>query len=484
MENQLIKIYAPLAKSLKRRRFSMAHLGLETTAIEALSENILNTHFENLSETDVKEAKKRFIDVIGCMIAGASAPGTPELVNLVKEWGGKKEATIVVHGGKAPAYNVAMLNSVLARSYDFEALCVYFNGKVVPSHNTATTIPTVLTLGESQRINGRELITSLLVGDDIAARVLLASDWDFNLGWDGTGTVPMFGSTAIAGRLLGLNHKQLNYAFGIVLNQISGTMQSIMDGATTFKLNVATAARNGIIAAEMARAGWTGVEDALTGRFGYFKLYTHGLDHPELLTQDLGKTYYTESVFKPYPGGRPTHTPIDAALILANKYIIEPENIQEVELCLSPEASAYHYMKPFQMGDFPNGDALFSYQYSTASALVVKSVTQQNFTSESIRDTRVQALIPKIKMAKLSRDRGIELRVKMKNGQVYSQYLKEARGEPPDHRLSEEEIIDKFMTQVKFSNNIPLTRAEKILKLLSKLEELDDVSSITRLLVA
>jgi 2-methylcitrate dehydratase PrpD len=456
---------------------------LEKTAIEAMCANALDTSFEDFDNQTTEQTKSRIIDMIGCSIGGARAPGTAELVNLVKRWGGKDEATIIVHGGKAPAHNVAMLNSVMARSFDFEVCCIPFKGQIVPSHSSVTTIPTAMTLGETRQISGKELIASVVVGDDICARIILASDFDFNLGWDNTGTVPIFGAAAIAGRLLGLNALQLRDAFGILLNQVSGTMQGIMDGTPVFKLNMATAARNGIIAAEMAQAGWTGAQDALYSRFGYFKLFTHGIDHPEILTEGLGKAYYTEGVFKPYPGGRPTHTSIDAALALIHKHQIIIDDIEEIELGLSPKASYFHYMKPFRMGRYPNGDALFSYQYSIASALVVKSVTQANFTEESIHDSRVQALIPKIKMAKISKDEGIELRILMKSGRAFSQYLREATGEPPHNQLTREEIKNKFMTQIKYSRTISTSKAEKLLRQLEKLEEVANISSIIECLV-
>jgi 2-methylcitrate dehydratase PrpD len=233
----------------------------------------------------------------------------------------------------------------------------------------------------------------------------------------------------------------------------------------------------------MAQAGWTGVQDALSSRFGYFKQFTHGIDHPEILTEDLGRKYYTEGVFKPYPGGRPTHTPIDAALALIHQHQINIDAIEEIELGLSPKESYFHYMKPFQMGRYPHGDALFSYQYSIASALVMRSVTQANFTEESIHDPKVQALIPRIKMTKISKEEGIELRILMKGGRKFSQYFREATGEPPHNQLTREEIKNKFMTQVTFSHTIPASKAEILLSQLEKLEEIENISAIIENLI-
>ena len=86
------------------------------TPIEELSENVLNTRFENFDRETLEKNKNRIIDVVGCLIGGAHASGNQALVDLVKGWGGKEEATILIHGGKVPALHAAMVNSIMARS--------------------------------------------------------------------------------------------------------------------------------------------------------------------------------------------------------------------------------------------------------------------------------------------------------------------------------------------------------------------------------
>jgi 2-methylcitrate dehydratase PrpD len=135
------------------------------------------------------------------MIGGANAPGCQMVVDLVKEWGGKKECTVPVHGFKGPAHDVAMVNSIMCRSFDFEPVGPYVEDLNISAHISGTTVPTVLAMAELKRASGKELITALILGDDIASRILAASHYSFDIGWDGTGTVNMFGSTAIAGRL-------------------------------------------------------------------------------------------------------------------------------------------------------------------------------------------------------------------------------------------------------------------------------------------
>ena len=92
-----------------------------TMIIEELVSNILETKFETFSDEVVEDAKKRFIDVIGCAIGGANASGNSIMLDLVRGWDGKKEATILVHGDRVPALNAAMMNCIMCRSLDYES---------------------------------------------------------------------------------------------------------------------------------------------------------------------------------------------------------------------------------------------------------------------------------------------------------------------------------------------------------------------------
>jgi 2-methylcitrate dehydratase PrpD len=215
----------------------------DSTAIEKLAANVLETRFENFDRATLEATKYRIIDTLGCLIGGSADTGNPELVGLLRREGGREEATILVHGGKIPAAGAALANSVMARSFDFEPVSPLVDGFSCPGHVSGTTVPTAVSMAEAANADGREMIATLLVGDDVASRMLAASGFGFTLGWDGTGTVNAFGAAAIAGRLLGLNKLQMRNAFGIALNQIGSTFQIIWDSTVAFKLPQGLSAR-------------------------------------------------------------------------------------------------------------------------------------------------------------------------------------------------------------------------------------------------
>jgi 2-methylcitrate dehydratase PrpD len=453
--------------------------------IEQLAANVLETRFENFDPATVRHAKNRLIDVVGCLIGGANASGNLPLVNLIRKWGGKEEASILVHGGKAPAHNAAMVNSIMARSYDFEPVDVSVESAIIPHHTSGTTVMTAIAMGEVKAASGKELMTSMLVGDDVAARVLAASGFDFGSGWDGTGTVNMFAATAIAGRILGLNRLQMRDAFGMALNQMAGSFQNIWDGATAFKLQQGVSARNGIFSAELAKIGWTGPEDALLGKFGYYRLYTEGHLHPEILTKDLGKKYYSDVTFKPYPSCRTTHPAIDCALAIVQKHHVNSEDIKEVILYAPRGALDGFCGQPFRIGRFPHGNANFSYYYTVASALLKKSVKPEHFSDESIADPQIKELTGKMNLAELpgASFQSAKLKIILKDGRELSEFTDAPKGHSVRNPMSKDEIIAKFWANVESSQTVTHESADRLLKLLEKTEELDHVESIVELLV-
>ena len=458
----------------------------KSTEIENLAANTLETRFEDINEATVESTKYRIIDTLGCLIGGSTDTGNLELAGLLRDEGGKEEATILIHGGKIPAANAALVNCVMARSFDFEPVSPLLDGVSWPGHISGTTVPTAVTMAEATNVSGREMITALLVGDDIATRLLAASGFGFSLGWDGTGTVNAFGATAIAGRLLGLDKLQLRNAFGIVLNQIGSTFQIIWDATTAFKLPQGLSAREGIFSAKLAKAGWTGPKDVLFGQFGYFKMFTEGCMKPEALTMELGKTYHADGTIKPYSCCRITHTAIDCALALVNKYGIKADDIETVNLDLHQGEIDHKCGNPFQIGAFPHGDAAFSYQYVISTAFLYGAVKPEHFTEKAIRDTRISEFIPKIRLTAASdiKFESARVTVNLKDGRELTESCEFAKGTPEHNPMTQDDILAKFWTNVEFSGKISKQKATELLKMIQNLEDLDSVNKLIPLLVA
>lgn len=513
---------------------------------EALIANILNTRFEDIDTEVVDNTKRRILDMIGDIVGGTRCDGNPELAELVEDWGGKKEATILGFGNKGPVHDVAMINCIFGRSFDRGPLTliiegdgkpgtIYIDGKPIrrfANHISETTIPTALAVGESKGINGKELIAALVAGEDLAARLHIANDRtppgqapspDLAPAPMTRGASTTFGAAAITARIMGLNSTQMRNAFGLVMmmgGMGGGGMftvgpatqarqaRPVSTGATSeanpgwlgvkdpffvaqlarggyeetvsVKLSNGIEARNGINAAQLAKAGWPGVKDPLFGERGGYYPGLASCNRPERVTNGLGEKYIVEQVFKPWPGGRPTNAPTQAALAIVGKHDINTDDIEEVILHLSPAAAAVHYSKPYIIGDYPTMNALWSFYFAVAGTLYFKSSKNENFTEKKIGDPKLQALIRKVRLVDLDKTEGIELEVKMKDGRTFSEYVAQAIGEPYNP-LSREGLIAKFIEQVEFSQLVTKENAEKIIELVEKLEEMDNIQKILKL---
>ncbi|MCL2336959.1 MAG: MmgE/PrpD family protein [Firmicutes bacterium] len=458
-----------------------------STQVEQISANVLNTSFQNFTQEKLANAKNRIIDVLGCIISGANAPGNLELINLLKTGSGNGEAAILVHGGKAPARDAAMINSIMARSYDFEATQASVNGVLFPSHISGTTVPTALALGDAKDISGKELITALLVGDDVACRILAASGFGFAKGWDNVGTVNAFGATAIAGRLLKLNEKQMQNAFGLILNQLAGSFEIIWDGSSGFKLLQGLSARNGVFSAELAKLGWTGAKDAFFGKFGYFYLYSDaGTKNADLLVADLGKEYHSEVTYKPYPACRSNHDAIDCALSLVAQYDVAVDEIEQIILKVPAAARNNFVGQPFVITDIPHIGAGFSMRFCVANVLLRKSFTLEHLAESFIREPVIANLANKIELVDLTESErkkvSVNMKVIMNDGREYTAEASFAKGDPVLAPFSQEEIKQKFMNNVAYAKTISEANAEKILTMVGRLEEVERISELIGLM--
>jgi 2-methylcitrate dehydratase PrpD len=454
---------------------------------DRLIANILETKFEDLPPAVISHAKNRLLDVIGCMICGANDSGNPELLGIVKDWGGKPEARVFVHGIQVPAPMAAQLNCIMARSFDFEPVSPVVEGQSIPGHISGTTTMTALTLGDMQNVSGRELLTALLVGDDMATRVLLAGQGSgTRRGFDHVGQANSFGATAIAGRLLGLNQAQMRHAFGLIVDHLGGAQRMIVDTTTGFKLSQGNSARDAIFCVRLAQAGWTGVNDALLAEGSYYDLFTDGIKDPDLLTKDLGKEFYSDGTFKPYPCCRMNHAAIDCAMDIVNKNVIASQEIAKVVLSVSAGALQDIIGQPFRILNSTHASAGFSVQYNVANVLLRGGLRPEHFTDLAIRDTAISDFISqKISMAEMKEGNreSARLKVTMKDGREFNRVTEIARGDPRNP-ITRAELLAKYRANIRFSNTVSVENGERILEMVASLENVANVKQLVDLLIA
>ncbi|NWG02146.1 MAG: MmgE/PrpD family protein [Syntrophaceae bacterium] len=441
---------------------------------------ILETKHQNLPSEVVNTVKHLFLTIIGTTIAGATLEGCEALRDQIREWGGTQEATILLYGDKVPAHHAALVNSYMARALDFD------DGIRPGMHVGASAVPAGLAASElAKGCSGKEFLTALVVGAEVADRINLVSDYD---GFDPTGICSIFAATAVASRILRLNKDQTWDALAIAFNKSGGSFQSNIEGALSVRLIQGFVAQGGILSAQLAKKGFTGPKHFLEGIYGYFHLYAKDRYDPLAVSGELGRRFeFNKTMFKKFPSCGDTISSTEAMLDLVREYEITPNNVSQINVKVTPYAFKL-VGGPFKIGDNPRVNAQFNIRYCVANALLRRNSQLEHFEEPFIRDPKLMDIIPKIHVEAdpilNERDEtAVEMEVLTKSGDKYNKRIDFAAGFA-ERPLTREEIMERFWNCLDYARR-PLSRekGEKLVSLISKLERLEDIRSLIPLVL-
>jgi 2-methylcitrate dehydratase PrpD len=448
------------------------------------AKNFVDTKYENLPSEVVEATKKEILDLLGVALGGASQPGATHVCELVRDWGGKEESSIIGSKRKVPAPNAAQANATMAHALDFDDV-----HEAAVMHPGIASIPVVMAVGEAQgHLSGKELIASTALGVDMMCRLALATTpgkSPIELGWHLTSLFGFMGSAATAARVMRLDQEKIVDAIGIGYHQCAGNGQCVKDGALTKRLGPGFAIKGGITAALLAKAGVTGSKNTFEGEWGLYCQYMHGDYSREILTADLGKRFEGVNVaIKPYPCCRGMHPAIDAALALTTDQNLRSKDIGEIVLSVT-DAHLSLLCQPEDAKRSPRSpvDAQFSIPWGVASAIVGKRVGLDDFTESAIRNRDVLEVTRKIRVEvdnALHRSGPEPTRVKVitNDGKVFVKVVENPLGSL-ERPMSFEDCARKFTDCAK---SLDAGRIERIIELVGQLEQQADIKEMIRLL--
>ena len=459
------------------------------SAISMLMQNIEETSFGTLPAEVVEATKKQILDTLGVVVAGTMSGNVRQVVELVKDWGGKGESTILGYGGKVPGPHAALVNGYSAVVLDYDD---FHDLDII--HASRAVLPACLATAERLgAVQGKDFILAVALGFDLACRLSRSALVHLEFGFDMCVANP-FGAAAGAGKLLGLDRKKLTNALGIALMQLGGAGSGVQEATSTKGLDGGLQAKVGVIAALMAERGLTAVSDPIEGNRGFYQAYHRTVYRPELLTLDLGKVFEgATNSQKPYPCCRWIHTSIDAALALVNEYDIQPEEVEEVTVYIGPFLiqSAVH-KGPLEIKQRPRNaiESQFSIPWAVANAILYRKVGIENFTEEALRNTRTIEMARRV-MSKaviaaptdFRTPESVTVEIKTKRDKVYSKRVDYALGSVANP-MSFDDVAVKFKECCNHSvRPVALENREQVIRMVKHLEEVTDVSKIPGLLV-
>ena len=424
-------------------------------------------------------AKLHFLDALGCGLAAHGLGIATAGRDAACESGVLPQASVIGIAARLPAPQAAFANGMLCHGLDFDdthsdAVC----------HVSAVMAPAAMAAAESRRANGAELLTALVAGNEIVARIGMAAPAVFHRrGFHPTSVCGVFGATAAAARLRKLAPAETAQALGIAGSLAGGIFEYLADGSETKPVHAGAAAQAGLFAASLAAHGGTGPATVFEGRFGVFAAFAdvHAIDLEPSLA-DLGRRWETPRIaFKPYPACHYLHAPIDAALRAAAGRRFAAEDVAEIVVRV-PEAAVSLVLEPAAAKGRPRTpyDAKFSLPYSVAAMLVHGAVDLDSYRDEAIADERVLALAKKVRYEVVSfptfpRAFPGAARIVLARGGVLEAELLHQRG-GPENPMSDDEVRAKFRKNARLA--LHAEAAARLERAIVELEEHEDVSDV------
>ncbi len=440
---------------------------------------ITGTTYENFPSEAIRVAKRCLIDGTGVILSGSTDQSSVILRQYLEGMGGKTESSVLGSKLKVPAPSAALANGTSGHAQDFDDSQLSHSSDRISgllTHPTTPVLAATFGLGEAMRISGKEFLTAFLTGFEVECKMAEAiHPIHYGKGYHTTGTIGSFGATAAAGKIFGLSEDRMRYALGIVASMSAGIRANF--GTMTKPLHAGRAAENGIVAARLARLGFTSDPHVLENPWGFFKILGDGFDSDKI-SGKLGDPFTIVDPgisIKPYPSGVLSHPSMNAMLDLVKEHNLKPDDIAEIRLY-----AGSNILNPLRYALPQTGlEGKFSLPFCLASILIRRRAGIREFSDEFVRNPEVQAVMKRVEtildpeieakgFAKiLSR-----LEVRLKDGRILKKNSGPYKG-GPEKPLSEAELDEKFSSCAELA--LPREKFSRALDLLKKIENLQDI---------
>jgi 2-methylcitrate dehydratase PrpD len=405
-----------------------------------LSRFVSDLQYEDLPAAVVQRAKSALLDTLGAALGGVGTAEGDRVLAAMRDcalgdkascWGTRTRSTVP---------GAALINGTLAHARELDD----YGGC---GHSGAVVIPAAIAVGEHHRISGKTLLASVVAGYDVAARVMDAAG-TYRLhnarGWHSTGTVGSFGSGAAAAKALGLDAAQTAHAIGIAGSFTGGLWAFIADGAMTKRLHAGKAAENGVLAAYLARHGFTGPAEILEAPWGGFlSTYVPGQSDAAAATAQLGQTYgIMRSGIKPFACCAGIHAPLGALLDLAAEQALSACHVARITVRGTAQAARQLGKQRVET----TLDAQMSLPYSFAVALLTGRASRAEYDDRMLSDPAVRELASRVELVEdpaFEEETAKVVEIETLDGRRYTAAHQFAKGHA-NNPLSAGEIDAKF----------------------------------------
>ncbi|CAA7603260.1 MmgE/PrpD family [Acididesulfobacillus acetoxydans] len=399
------------------------------TGEEQVIRFIRKLQWEDVPPTVQEQVKHCALDVLGAIIAGSSTKVGQIIADHVESFWPGDGASIILRGKKASVPGATLANSFMANALDIDD-----GYRLIKGHPGATVLPAILATAEQRHISGKEFLTALLIGYEMAIRGGIA--WHaYHAEYHGSGSWGSLGAAAGAARAMGLTAEQTIQALGTAEYHapISEMMRCIDVPAMT-KDGIGWGSMVGVVSALLAEQGFTGIGSIF------------GMEPFRELVGSLGNEFKIMGLyFKPYSCCRWAQPAVWAALQLRSQYGFVAQEVRCVKISTFKSATRLARNLPET-----TEEAQYSITYPVSAALVAGEVGPGQVLEENLANPEINRIVSLVEVAFDERFEKefpaqcmCELEIKLSNGQVYNSGPVAALGDP-DHPLGNAGLENKF----------------------------------------
>ena len=405
--------------------------------IEKLSQFVAKTKWEDIPPHVQKQAKRVFLDTLGVILGGSVRPEVEGIRKRLARGAGSG-ATIYARGCPThDARTAALVNGIAGRAIE---LCE--GQRLVSGQAAMQVLPGILSVGEQADASGRELITSLVLGYEIAGR--LCNAFTARPLAHQNGQASLVAAAGAGARVLGMNAAEISLAMRISTTLVlTPSYSNVVNGGTTLNVAGGMGGFVGAFAPDLVLAGFTAQDDAIEEALG--KLVGDGFK-TEGLADDVGTRWHiTQNWFRLYACCNPVHPALDSLKAVLEKLRPKPEDIERVEV------ATYRFASVMRNPDPPN---YFASKYSlphVAAVLIAKGKAGHSEVDDAaLSDPTVTALRHRVYMSEdpamtavAPRLRPARVTVTLKDGRQATDSRESHRGDFNDP-FTDAELEEKF----------------------------------------
>jgi 2-methylcitrate dehydratase PrpD len=256
-------------------------------------------------------------------------------MRFVREYAGETTATVAASSILCGPIEAALVNGVLAHADETDDSHAWSR-----THPGCAIVPAAFAAAEKFGISGVRFINAVALGYDLGCRLTMAlggiefqtKEHKSTYSFGGT-----FGAAAAAGSAANLNAQQMRWLLDYSAQQASGIAAWQRDTEHVEKAFVygGMPARNGITAALLVQAGWTGIDDILAGPDNFFLAYGPQADTTGLI-EKLGERYeIARTNIKKWTVGSPIQGVLDALELILKRRSFAATEVGEVTIRLA-----------------------------------------------------------------------------------------------------------------------------------------------------